>query len=55
MKAIYTLLIILIPFVGFGQGWFKTITTFDESLNYGFSINKTGNISLILAILQLSI
>ena len=48
MKAIYTLLIILIPFVGFGQGWFKTITTFDESLNYGFSINKTGNNGFVL-------
>ena len=48
MKVIYTLLILLIPFVGFGQGWFKTITTFDESLNYGFSIKETGNNGFVL-------
>ena len=48
MKAFYTLLILLVPFVGFGQGWSKTITTFDESLNYGFSIKKTGNNGFVL-------
>lgn len=33
MKALYTLLIILIPFIGFGQGWNKmdfSVTTYIE-------------------------
>ena len=33
MKAFYTLLILLIPFVGFGQGWTKT---------YGYDSNEEG-------------
>ena len=45
MKAFYTLLILLIPFVGFGQGWETTVeSTFNSwgfSSSGGFSVQQT--------------
>ena len=43
IMRIYTLLIILIPFVGFGQGWGKNISKIYQSIDGGYVI--TGNIN----------
>ena len=46
MKAIYTLLIILIPFVGFGQGWIQYFNTSNQNLK-SFEQTSDGGFILI--------
>ena len=41
MKNILFILLLTIPFIGFGQGWEQTYGNIDSISNYGFSVQQT--------------
>ena len=47
-RLFITALACLISVSLFGQGWIKTFTTYEESLNYSFSIKKTGSDGFVM-------
>jgi len=49
MKAFYTLVIFLIPFVVFGQGWLKDYSNFNGTIDVGLKVSKLDNNGYILS------
>ena len=48
MRLLFVALTCLFSINVFGQGWVKTFTTYEESLNYSFSVKKTGSDGFVL-------